>query len=292
LPTNELSQRSLKFNSYDGCQLQITRWGQNGPACIFLHGSGEGRYIWDDFAPTLAPQFQSLIVDLRGHGDSDWDPAGRYNFEAYVKDMVRLIDELRLKNFAIVGHSLGGRIAAHVAAARAEGLFALVIVDSGPALQKEGTARIRSDFKESHQVYATIDDYADWLERRRGLVPKEKLRHFALRSLRPRPDGAFELRSDPTLLDHPDNDTDEALWRALAEVRCPALVLRGIASSVLTNEVAERVAGTLPQGRLCTITGAGHGLVVENPEAFASATRQFLRQSVISSIQQPDFQSV
>jgi pimeloyl-ACP methyl ester carboxylesterase len=268
------------FMSHDGCRLQITRWGESGPVCIFLHGSGEGRFVWDDFAPTLAPHYQSLTVDLRGHGDSDWDASRTYRIESYVRDIVGLLDELG-NDFTVVGHSLGGRVAAHVVAKlrTSKRARALVLVDAGPDLQPEAAARIRSDFKEAHRIYATVDDYFDWLEPRRALIPTENLRRFAHRSLRPRHDGTFELKSDPTIVDqHDQEDGDAALWTALSQITCPTLVLRGIGSSVLTHDVAQRIARTLPRGHLHTISGAGHALVMENAEGFAKVTRSFLER--------------
>jgi pimeloyl-ACP methyl ester carboxylesterase len=139
---------------------------------------------------------------------------------------------------------------------------------------------MRSDLKEAHQNYAAIEDYVDWLGKRRTLVPSEKIRQFARRSLRLRPDGAFELKCDPRLMEKPDrDDADTALWNAIAHVRCPALVMRGIASSVLTRDIATKVTKAFARGRLHTINRAGHGLIAENPEAFAAAVREFLDRS-------------
>jgi pimeloyl-ACP methyl ester carboxylesterase len=277
---SEISPLSLKFTSYDGCRLQVYRWGQDGPACIFLHGFGEGSYIWDDFAPTIVPQYRSVAIDLRGHGDSDWGVLRPYDFDSYVRDVVCLIDELGLTHVAIIGHSLGGSVATHAAASRTNEVFALVLVESGPGLRQDGIARMRSDFKQAHQNYAAIEDYVDWLEKRRTLVPREKIRQFARRSLRLRPDGAFELKCDPRIVEEPDRDNaDTALWNAIAQVRCPTLVMRGVASSVLTKDIATKVTKAFARGRLHTIDRAGHGLIAENPEAFADAVREFLDRS-------------
>jgi pimeloyl-ACP methyl ester carboxylesterase len=274
---SEIAPRALKFTSYDGCRLQLYRWGRGGPACIFLHGFGEGSYVWDDFAPAIAPHYQSVAIDLRGHGDSDWDVARPHDFDAYVRDVLCLIDELGLTHVAIIGHSLGGSVATHVAASRSSEVFALVLVESGPGLRQEGVARMRADFQQARRNYAAVEDYVDWLEKRRALVPREKIREFARRSLRLRPDGAFELKCDPRIMDQPDrDDADTALWNAIAQVRCPVLVMRGIASSVFTRDIATKVTKAFARGRLHTIDRAGHGLIAENPEAFASAVREFL----------------
>ena len=274
-----MSPLSTKVISHDGCRLQVHRWGSDGPACIFLHGFGEGGYIWDDFAPTVVPQYWSIVIDLRGHGDSDWDPSRQYNADCYIRDVHFLIDELGLKRVAIVGHSLGGSIALRVAAARPAEVFALVLVDSGPELRQDGVARIRSDFRESHRVYPTVGDYVAWLEQRRVLLRRETLQRFAFRSLRTRPDRGFDLKADRWILNQRSEAADE-LWKVIAEVSCPALVLRGVASSVLAREAAIKTMRAFRRAQLLTIDRAGHGLIAENPEAFSDAAHRFLNEAV------------
>jgi pimeloyl-ACP methyl ester carboxylesterase len=278
----DTTQSSWKFTSHDGCRLQVHRWGKSGPACILLHGFGEGSYIWEDFAPANLAKYQSIVVDLRGHGDSESDPSRRYQLDSYVKDIELLIDELDLKRFAIVGHSLGGLIAIHVAAARPEQVLAVVIVESGPLLRREALARIRADFRESHRIYPTIAEYTDWLRQRRVLVSAEKMSVLAARSLRRRFDGRFEPKADLGIADQAEPpEAEAALWKAVAKVVCPTLVLRGAASSVLAHEAALRTMLAFRQAQLSTINRAGHGLIVENAKAFADVVRVFLNEAAI-----------
>jgi pimeloyl-ACP methyl ester carboxylesterase len=68
------------------------------------------------------------------------------------------------------------------------------------------------------------------------------------------------------------------LWKMIASISSPVLVLRGIGSAVLPSDVAERMEKVLPNGRLQTITGAGHALMSDNPGEFADALYPFLSQ--------------
>lgn len=278
-PTTGVASRLI---SYDGCGLQLYRWGQSGPACILLHGFAEGSYVWDDFAAAMAPKYRPIAVDLRGHGDSDWDVSHRYSSESYARDIVFLINELRLSQFAIIGHSLGGRIATYVAAACGDEVAALVLVDAAPELRRAGTARIRFEFTESRRTYAAIEEYADRLERQRPLVPRKTLLRFASRALRLRPDGAFELKADPNIIAESGRpDSDAGFWKAIAAVTCPTLLLRGVVSSVLSDDNAQTVAAAFARGELRTIDRAGHGLVAENPNEFADVALEFLDRAAI-----------
>jgi pimeloyl-ACP methyl ester carboxylesterase len=106
--------------------------GRGGSACILIHGFGEGAYVWNRFSPSISQLFRTLSIDLRGHGDSSWDQTGQYPIQRHVTDVVGLIDALQLKRFVIVGHSLRGKIAIRIAAARSSDVIGLTVVDFLP----------------------------------------------------------------------------------------------------------------------------------------------------------------
>ena len=133
--------------------LHVKQWSTGTEACILIHGFGEGGYIWDNFAPSIAKLFQTLAVDLRGHGDSSWHPRGEYDVEGHVADVIQVIDALRIKRFVLIGHSLGGEIALRIAAVRPESVRGLVIVDFGPDLNPEVTDRVVTDFNDSIRTW-------------------------------------------------------------------------------------------------------------------------------------------
>lgn len=88
--------------------LRIKQWSSGNEACILIHGFGEGAYIWDGLAPSIAKPFWTLAADLRGHGDSSWDSKGEYHVDAHVADLIEMIGALHIERFALVGHSLWG----------------------------------------------------------------------------------------------------------------------------------------------------------------------------------------
>jgi pimeloyl-ACP methyl ester carboxylesterase len=68
----------------------------------------------------------------------------------------------------------------------------------------------------------------------------------------------------------------KALWDALGRVPCPTLVIRGAASDVLSAEIAERMADTAPRGSFVEVAGAGHSLMLDNPNGFRQAVTDFV----------------
>ena len=259
--------------------LHINQWGTGNEACILLHGFGEGAYIWDNFAPSIAKLFRTLAVDLRGHGDSWWHPKAEYDVEGHVADVVEVIDALRVDRFVLVGHSLGGEIAIRIAAARPKSVIGLVIVDFGPELNPHGSDRVLADFNDSVRTWDSLSEYEVWLQKRRPLISPAMISDLSAGALRTRPNGGYLLKCDPALGTAKTREKNTAmLWKIIASIASPVLVLRGIGSAVLHADVAERMEKMLPNGCLWTITHAGHAVMVDNPEGFAEALYPFLSQ--------------
>jgi pimeloyl-ACP methyl ester carboxylesterase len=256
---------------------------QNGAGLcgVFLHGFGEGGYVWDGVADALMVEGQALVPDLRGHGESAWAPHGFYSVEHHAHDVLATISAFSPPKYVIVGHSMGAQIGLQVAARRPLGLVGLVLVDFGMNPASHGIQRIAADFRDGNRVFASLADYEAWLTESRPLVARERVAHYAGRALRSRPSGGFELRRDPAMLVRPVPDRDAPsrhadAWTALAGLSVPLLIVRGRFSSILSESTAQAMARTAPEAHLETIPMAGHGLVADNPQAFIAAVRPFL----------------
>ena len=259
--------------------LHIRQWSDGNEACILIHGFGEGAYIWDDLAPSIARSFRTLAVDLRGHGDSSWDPKGEYSVEGHVADLIEVIDALQIERLALVGHSLGGNIAIRIAAARPESVIGLAIVDFGPDLNPEGADRVFTDFNDSLRTWDSFSEYEAWLQVRRPLASPTIINTMSAAALQPHPSGGYRLKCDPALGTAKLRENNSALlWNIIASLSSPVMILRGIGSAVLACDVAQKMAQVLPNGHLRTINHAGHGVVMDNPRQFAAELLPFLSQ--------------
>src|ERR1700745_1937115 len=107
------TQRSNdRFITGNGLRIHYLEWGSaDKQPLIMLHGIGRIAHTFDHIAPHFASRYHVLAVDMRGHGDSAWDPKGAYLVEDYVKDIEGLAQQLRLRNIVIWGNSTGGRVA-------------------------------------------------------------------------------------------------------------------------------------------------------------------------------------
>jgi pimeloyl-ACP methyl ester carboxylesterase len=256
--------------------LHVKQWSSGTEACFLIHGFGEGAYIWDDIAPSIPKSFRTLAVDLRGHGDSSWDPRARYTVEQHVADLIGAIDALGVKRFAMVGHSLGGHISIRIAAARPKSVMGLAIVDFGPDLNPEGSGRVLTDFNDSQRIWDSLLEYGVWLQERRPLLSPAMISRLSAAALRANPNGGYRLKCDPALGTSKRQESADPLWKMIGSLRSPVLILRGMVSAVLKYDVAQEMERVLPNGYLKTIKQAGHGVVVDNPQEFTAQLLPFL----------------
>ncbi len=283
-----MAPTSLRIPVTHGLTLHALEWSREGTLLLFLHGFSNDAHAWDWVAPTFAPHYRVVALDHRGHGDSDRDPEGRYDHETMARDVNAALESLGAQRVVIVGHSLGGRVAMRFAGLFPEKVAGLVIVDSAPELDARGTTRIRLDVQQQDPSFASLSDFEKILQRQYPATRPEILAKLATHWARQRPDGRFELKLDPAFMRGRRGVSEEELakwsaeeakhlWTALEKLPCPALVVRGAASDVLSADVADKMADeVLKQGKLEVVARAGHSVMLDNPEGFEKALASFV----------------
>jgi haloacetate dehalogenase len=118
-----------------GATINVVYGGKGSPV-LFLHGIPETHVLWRKVAPMLAQNYTLVIADLRGYGDSSKPPGGAdhlgYSKRAMAQDQVELMEHLGFRQFALVGHDRGGRVAHRLALDHPDRLTKLVILDIVP----------------------------------------------------------------------------------------------------------------------------------------------------------------
>jgi pimeloyl-ACP methyl ester carboxylesterase len=279
--SRDMQYCSLSVSLSDQLLLHLREWGSGPLSCFLIHGFGEGSHVWTDFAPPLASACRTLAVDLRGHGDSSWDPDCDYSIRKHVADVSHAISSLGLDRIVLVGHSMGGDIAIRLAAEIGRRVAALIVVDFGPRIDPAAAAKIHADFNEGTKTYASVAEYASFLAATRPLASSEVLQRVASSALLETGNGSFRLRCDPKMgegsVSSANRDAREAeSWLLLKKVKCPVLVVRGRGSSVLSQAVAEQMVHSLRDGRLALVECAGHAVMLDNPKGFETVALSFL----------------
>jgi pimeloyl-ACP methyl ester carboxylesterase len=262
--------------------LALTDSGGIGAPVLFVHGFAHQRSVWAGVIARLASPVRAIAVDLRGHGESGWSIPGEYDVAHHALDLMQVLDQLALERVTIVAHSLGGNAATLAAAARADRVAGLVLVDTGPGLSVAGLQWIAAGATGPVISYAQVDEYRASLDAAHPLAEPASLDRLAAASLVRRADGRFEARLDPAVLRGPVDPVvlaavEQRLWRALGAIRCPTLVVRGAKSAMLPAAVAERMVDeVLEHGELRVIDAAGHSVMLDAEAELASRIDAFL----------------
>jgi pimeloyl-ACP methyl ester carboxylesterase len=269
---HDVSLGQLRFRYLD--------WGTKGlRPILFLHGGALTAHTWDLCCLALRDEFHCIALDQRGHGDSSWAPDADYSIGAQREDIRGFADRLGLERFVLVGQSMGAINGLAFAVTHPERLSALVMIDAGPEVRRRGSSRIR-EFVNGGAKPETLEEI---IERALAFNPRRDpqiLRRSLMHNLRRQPDGNWSWKYDRSRFQRLDQDTHLAERRRLADnlanVTCPALVVRGAESDVFHQEDAERLARNFPDGRQITIAQAGHTVQGDNPKALVAALREFL----------------
>ncbi len=270
--SHDVLLRRMRFHYLD--------WGTKGrPPIVFLHGGGLNAHTWDLVCLSLRPEHHCFALDQRGHGESEWSPQMDYTTESQVGDLDAFVEHLGLERFVLVGMSLGGVNGLAWAGRHSERLAGLVLVDIGPETRAEGAQKIAaftSEKKPFDSIEEIIDRALSFNPRRDPKLLRLSLRH----NLRQMPTGQWMWKYDQRHRGGFDVAARERrrvlLWDAVANVKCPTLVVRGAQSDVFHDEDAERLAAKLGRGRWVRVENAGHTVQGDNPAGLLRELRPFL----------------
>ncbi|HTF39309.1 MAG TPA: alpha/beta fold hydrolase [Propionibacteriaceae bacterium] len=255
-----------------------TQLGTTGPRVVFLHGLfGQGKN-WNTIAKALSESARVMLVDLPNHGQSAWTDHFSYpEMAGRVAGLLKAQGEG--ERYAVVGHSMGGKVAMTLALHEPELVERLCVVDVSPVT----TAEITDFDTFFHGMRAidleTLTDRRDADSQLATYVRDPSIRGFLLQNLRRDNSASNGWRWQMNLAmlgDHLDEMSD---WPDL-EARPyegPVLWLAGAESPYVQPEYAAAMRAHFPRVQLVTIKGAGHWVHSEQPQVFLAIMRRFLR---------------
>jgi pimeloyl-ACP methyl ester carboxylesterase len=274
-PTQPLS-KTLTVN---GLALRYLEWGKpDAPPIVCVHGYTGSADAFNALARHLQDRHRILTLDVRGHGESAWSPAGAYRYEDQASDLAAFTDRLELDTFVLIGTSMGGIIAMTYAAEHAARLSGLVINDIGPEAEA-GTQRITQMVGSRPDEFSTLEDaiaYRCAISPITAARSAEDQRELALGVLRQRPDGKWGWKMDPAYIRQRVErgaPVRPPLWPALAALPCATLVVWRTESDVLSEAQARRMVDVLPRGELVSVPGIGHAPTLVEPLVLAALDR-------------------
>ena len=269
---------------HDGLRFHVIDWGaHDAQPVVMLHGIRGYGETFVGVARALQPQFRVIAFDQRGRGDSDWDPARRYDTATYVSDLEAIVDAMGLSQFDLLGHSMGGINAVVFASQQPRRVRKLVIADAGPGAfeSSPGAARIRQELMHTPDGFDSWQSASDFMRQLRPTVTEEARQQRLHSMLRPCEGGGFTWRYDHAGIAHTRLHPDPAcvvdLRPHVAALACDTLLLRGGRTDYLLPEMAQAMCESNPRIRCQEIADAGHYIHDDQPEAFNQAVGRFLR---------------
>jgi pimeloyl-ACP methyl ester carboxylesterase len=270
-----------------GRKLHYVDYGGVGELVVALHGYVQNAHAFDGIASALVPHVRLLALDVRGRGRSDRAPADRYRMLYYLRDLSEFANQLRLTNFALIGTSMGGTLAALYAMANPRKVTRLVLNDIAMDSNLAATARAAGQYARAPARFATLRDAIAWFVATRENVEsldEQSREAWVSHFLTPAEDGGFRFNCDPVLfklagrVGRDPVSTREArqrmVWKNAGNLNMPILLLRGAHSDVVSPESAHRMVAALPNAISVEVPAVGHSPTLYEP-ASKSALREF-----------------
>lgn len=274
----------VTYQMDDGVSLVGETFGRaDAPPVLFAHGGGQTRYAWSRVAKRLGDAgWHAVALDLRGHGESDWDADGDYTIKRYGQDLDLVARQFPIKP-VIVGASLGGNAGLLVAG---QGPLApcrgLALVDITPKIDTRGVDKIIGFMgRHMEEGFASYDEAAKAIAEYTNREGRTSNRNSLRRYLRQGEDGRLRWHWDPQFLTGRKSSRLEPeglaqLERALASVTVPILLVRGSNSDLVNDESVAAFMKIAPNAQFRDLAGAGHMIVGDRNDVFAETLEDFL----------------
>jgi pimeloyl-ACP methyl ester carboxylesterase len=268
-------QPADRFITVNGLKIHYLDWGTDGkPPLIMLHGIGRVAHTFDHLAAHFTPNYHVMAIDMRGHGDSDWDSKGAYLVEDYTKDIEAIAVQLRLRNIVIWGNSTGGRVAQVFAGLHPDLVKAVIAEDVGPERPTQVAESVTRQLKqEDAKGWSSEEELLASLKVSSSRTPEEILRAYAHYGSKQRADGRVIWKRDPAI---GNGFVPTELWRFVKAIQSPIIYVLGGRSTIVPAATQEELKKALPQAQIVTIPGAGHYPSEENTEAYLAIVDKFL----------------
>ena len=249
-----------------GGHLAYHRTGGDGPKLVLSHGLTDNGLCWTRLAAALAPQFDVIMLDARGHGASSRIADGAHHDPG--RDLAEAIDALGLVAPAVIGHSVGARAAALCAGACPD-LVSKAILEDPPFLPLADSAAAkerRGDFRRHVEKFQAMSA-AEITAAGKAQSPDWHDDDFRAWT-------ASKKQVDPAAMPEYNLPWQEAVARIMA----PTLLIYGdrARGGIVSPEIAEEVNRINPRVSVVQILGAGHNIRRERFSEYLSVVQEFL----------------
>jgi pimeloyl-ACP methyl ester carboxylesterase len=234
-----------------------------GASLVFLHGVGAQAGLWSPVIGKFGGRFHTISFDLRGHGGSICN--GAISVDAIVQDILEALHKLEIRQFHLVGVSLGGAVALRIASARAHKVKSLTLSGIGVTLGKplgDALADEVYGIREA-SVYLAIDRFVEQVAENLLMPDSPRARIEALAA-------SIGIVTKRGYLEALQAFAAADNIAAAAGVKCRTLILNGASDELVSSAAADALSKVITTSLRREIPDAGHHANIDNPEAFAA----------------------
>lgn len=271
VPARQLAAADDRFLAVDGLELRYRTFGTPGPGkpdLVLIHGFANSLQSFRLLAPLLAQDFHVITVDAPGFGLSSKPAARDYGNAAQAHTLARFAEEMGLTRYVVGGHSMGGTLAAYIAASDPH-VSGLVLMN--PGIITTGVPPVTQFLvwplpRTMAKMFGTRDFREDFLRRSYldpGLVTDAVMADMMLA---PRSEGYLDGMT--SLMGQYETGEEPAMAR---RVHVPTLITWGMQDRGKLPGEAAAVRDLIPGAKLVEIDGSGHYVQEEQPAAVAAA---------------------
>jgi pimeloyl-ACP methyl ester carboxylesterase len=226
---------------------------------LFIHGAGGGEYTWSYQKSFFEKEFNPIIIELPGHGESDGE--GEEEIVTYAEHVYAFLQAIGVRNVFLVGHSMGGAIVQTLALTHPEVIRGIVLVGTGARLKVLPMILngIKTNFEE------TVPKIVQFAYSRK--TPSELIERGVNQMLQCRPE---VLYGDFAACNRFD------VMKDVEKIHLPALILCGEDDELTPIKYSQFLHSRIGGSKLEVLPNAGHMVMMESPLVFNEKIREFI----------------
>jgi esterase len=243
-----------------------------GTPLIILHGLFGSSDNWITIARKLGESHRVFILDQRNHGDSPHSE--EFSYEVMASDLKGFVDDLSISNFALIGHSLGGKTAMLFACKYPTLVSKLIVVDIAPKQYPVHHDIIIEGLKSIDLANLKSRNEADTALT--AFIPLQGVRQFLLKNLRRTSEG-FEWKINLDVIEKEIAEVGKSLPIGTRFGKSTVFIRGGMSNYIIEDDM-DLIKSHFSNVQLVTVKGASHWVHAEQPEAFLKEVNFFLKQ--------------
>ena len=243
-----------------------------GKPLISLHGLFGSQENLGMINRSLGQSFCVHGLDVRNHGRSPHSE--EMNYDVMAADVLEYMDDQKLEQVHLLGHSMGGKIAMSVALMAPDRVKSLVVIDIAPVTYHQRRHDSILNGLSAIDLNA-LKGRADAGQQMQSFEPEKDIRQFLLKNLYKNDQGCFDWRVNlQSIIQH----YEQIMAGQASETGYSGktLFLKGGDSDYIQPEHRERVLELFPNASVRIITGAGHWVHAQKPELVVRTIMRFI----------------